>query len=46
MNLEKVGIIVQVNDSVEGGPYWKSLGVTVLEEHHEVPNPDSIECIL
>jgi hypothetical protein len=45
MRAERVEIVVQVNDSVEGGAYWKSKDVKILEESHIVPKPQSIEYI-
>jgi len=37
--------VIQVNDSVEGGAYWKSPGVTILDEKHEVVKPHSVEYV-
>ena len=45
MRNERVEIIVQVNDSVEGGSYWKGKDVRIIEESHIVPKPRSIEYI-
>jgi hypothetical protein len=45
MRSERIEIVVQVNDSVEGGAYWKHKDITILQESHIVPKLNSIEYI-